>query len=171
MVYAFISFRSADADEILSLKSKSVNFNVNIFTTLFAGKRYSLSLSIMNSIIGSPNHAVHLTDLSGYENTSIHVKDSIMENGRFILKNNRESCKHIEHVRNFVEISNVRIVNKGIVGLNVNGCFNVTSNKLRWNNITWKVKELFMFKGNSLKFKNILIANVLHDNNNPKGKA
>ena len=55
MVYAFISFRSADADEILSLKSKSVNFSVNIFTTLFAGKRYSLSLSIMNSIIGSPN--------------------------------------------------------------------------------------------------------------------
>ena len=55
MVYAFISFRLGDPGEILNLKSKSANFNLNIFTTLFAGKRYSLSLSIMNSIIGSPN--------------------------------------------------------------------------------------------------------------------
>ena len=49
--YAFTNFRSADADEMLSLKIESVNFNVNGFTGLSEGKRYSLSLSITDSII------------------------------------------------------------------------------------------------------------------------
>ena len=87
----FYAFRSANVDELLSLKIKSVNFNVNIFTGLSEGKKHPLSLSITDSIISCPNHAVHLTDLSGYENVSIHVKDSIIQNGRFILKNKRES--------------------------------------------------------------------------------
>ena len=80
--YAFKSYRTGDADEMLSLKIKSVNLNVNIFTALSEGKRYPSSLSITNSIVNSPNYAVHLTGLSGYENVSIHVKDSITENGK-----------------------------------------------------------------------------------------
>ena len=169
--YAFTSFGSADADEMLSLKIKSVNFNVNIFTALSEGKRYPLSLSITDSIINCPNHAVHITDLSGYENVSIYVKDSIIQNGRFILKNKRESCKAMEHVRNIVEMTNVTIVNKGTVALNVNGCFNVAISKLKCSNIRWQIKELFMFKGNSLRLKNILIENFLSDNSNSQGKA
>ena len=169
--YVFTSFRFADTDEMLNLKSKSVNFNVNIFTARSEGSRYPLLLSITGSIIRSPNHAVHLTDLSEYENASIHVKDSIIQSGRFILKDKRESCKTMEHVRNVVEMSNVSIVDKGIVALNVNGCFNVAINNLKCSNITWKISELFMFKRNSLKLKNILIENILPDNNKSQGKA
>ena len=93
--YAFTSFRFDDAAEMLNLKIKSVYFNVNIFTSLSEGKRFSLSLSIADSIISSPNNAIHLTDLSGYENASIHVKDSFIQSGRFILKNKRDSCKFL----------------------------------------------------------------------------
>ena len=82
--YAFTSFRSDDADEMLNLKIKSVDLNVNIFTSLSERKRLPLSLSITDSIISSPNNAAHLTDLSGYENASIHVKDSFIQSGRFI---------------------------------------------------------------------------------------
>ena len=53
--YAFTSFRTGDADEMLRLKIKSVNLNVNIFTALSEGKRYPPSLSITDSIINSPN--------------------------------------------------------------------------------------------------------------------
>ena len=169
--YAFTSFRSADADEMLGLKIKSVNFNVNIFTALCEGRRHPLSLSITDSIISSPNHAVHLTDLSGYENISIHVKDSIIQNGRLILENKRKSCKSMEHVTNIIELSHVTIFNERIAALNVNGCFNVTINKLKCSNVTWKIQELFMFKGNLLKLKNIIIENVLVDNNQCYRKA
>ena len=162
--YAFTSFQSTDSDELLSLKIKSVNFDVNIFTALYEGKRYPLLLSIADSIISSPNHAVNLTDLSGSENVSIHVKDSIIRNGRFILKNKTGICKPMEHVRNIVEMSNVTIVNKGFTGLNVIGCFDVSINKLNCSNITWKRQGSFTFKGSSLKLKNILIGNTLPDN-------
>ena len=77
----------------------------------------------------------------------------------------------MEYVRNIVEMSSVTIVNKGIVALNVNGCLNVTISNLKCSNIRWQVKELFMFKGKSLKLKNILIENVLSDNNKSQGKA
>ena len=169
--YTFTSFRSEDADEMLNLKIKSVDFNVNIFTSLSERKRLPLSLSITDSIISSPNNAIHLTDLSGYGNVSIHVKDSFIQSGRFILKNKRDSCKFLEHVRNLVEISNVTITNKGIVALNANGCFNVTINKLKCGNIRWRIKELFTFKRSSLKLKNILIENVLPDNNKLQANA
>ena len=169
--YAFTSFRSDDADEMLNLKIKSVDFNVNIFTSLSEGKRLPLSLSITDSIISSPNNAIHLTDLSGYGNVSIHVKDSFIQSGRFILKNKRDSCKFLEHVRNLVEISNVTIANKGLVALNVNGCFNVTIKKLKCGNIRWRIKELLTFKRSSLKLKNILIENVLPDNNKLQGNS
>ena len=169
--YTFTSFRSEDDDEMLNLKIKSVDFNVNIFTSLSERKRLPLSLSITDSIISSPNNAIHLTDLSGYGNVSIHVKDSFIQSGRFILKNKRDSCKFLEHVRNLVEISNVTITNKRIVALNVNGCFNVTINKLKCGNIRWRIKELFTFKRSSLKLKNILIENVLPDNNKLQANA
>ena len=47
----------------------------------------------------------------------------------------------MEHVRNIVEMSNVTIVNKGIVALKVNGCFDVAVSKLKCSNIRWQVKE------------------------------
>ena len=169
--YAFTSFQSTDSDELLSLKIKSVNFDVNIFTALYEGKRYPLLLSITDSIISSPNHAVNLTDLSGSENVSIHVKDSIIRNGRFILKNKRRICKPMEHVRNIVKISNVTIVNKGFTGLNVIGCFDVCINKLNCSNITSKMQGSFTFKGRSLKLKNILIENTLLDNSKTQWKT
>ena len=169
--YAFTSFSSADADKLLSLKIRSVNFNVNIFTALYEGKGHPLSLSITDSIISSPNHAVHLTDLSGYENVSIHVKDSIIQKGRFVFKNERKSCESREHIKNIVKMNNITIANKRIVAFNVNGCFNVSISKLKCSNITWKKEDLFMFKGNSLKLKDIVIENIIPDNKKSQGKA
>ena len=128
-------------------------------------------LSITDSIISSPNHAVNLTNLSGFEHVSIHVKDSIIQNGRFILKNKRGICKPTEHVRNIVEMSNVTIVNKGFTRLNVIGCFDVSINKLNCSNITWKIQGSFTFKGSSLKLKNILIENTLPDNSKIQWKT
>ena len=169
--YAFTSFRSTNSDEMLSLKIKSVNLDVNIFTALYEGKRYPLILSITDSIISSPNHAVNLTDLSGFENVSIHVKDSIIRNGRFILKNKRGICKPMEHVRNIVEMGNVTIANNGFTGVNVIGCFDVSINKLNCSNITWKIQGSFTFKGSSLKLKNILIENTLPENSKTQSKT
>ena len=103
--YAFASFRSAAAAEILSLKIKSVNFHVNIFSTFSEGYRYTgknmfgdisgcpLLFSISNSTINSPYHAINLSGLTGYENVSIHVEDSIIQNGKFVFQNKRKGCK------------------------------------------------------------------------------
>ena len=109
--YAFASFRStAAAAEMLSLKMKSVNFHVNIFSTFSEEHRYTgknlfgdisgfpLLFSISNSIINSPCHAISLSDLTGYENVSIHVVDSIIQNGRFVFQNKRKNCKPTEHI-------------------------------------------------------------------------
>ena len=181
--YAFTSFKSAvSAAGMLSLKIKSVNFNVNFFTALSEEYKtigrnmfddisgYPLSLSISDSIISSPSHAVNLSDLSGYENVSIHVEDSVIQSGRFIFKNKIESCKHMEHVKNIVEMSNVTVLNTGIVALSMNGCFNISLNKLTCFNLTWTKQELFTFRGSSLKIKNIVIENILPNNNKSKGK-
>ena len=57
--YAFASFRYALAPDILTLNIKSVNFNINILTTLTGDiSGFHLSLSISDSIISSPSHAV-----------------------------------------------------------------------------------------------------------------
>ena len=117
---------------MLSLKIKSVNFNVNIFSSFSEQHRSTgknifgdesgcpLLLSILNSIIRSPTHAVNLSDLSEYEKVSIHVKDSIIQNGRFVFQNKRESCEPTEHVKNIIEMNNVTVLNSGIVSLSAN---------------------------------------------------
>ena len=181
--YAFGSFTSAvAATEMLSLKIKSVNFNVNVFTALSEGYKTTgrnmfddisgspLLLSISDSIISSPSHAVNLSDLSGYENVSIHVEDSVIESGRFIFKNKRENCKPMKHIKNIVEMNNVTVVNTGNVTLSINGCFDISLNKLTCVNLTWKKQELFAFRESSLKIKNILIENIFPNNNKSKGK-
>ena len=183
--YAFAKFRSvaAAAAEILSLKIKSVNFNVNIFTAYSEGYKSigknifddisgcSLLLSISHSIVNSPSHAVNLSDLSGYENVSIHVEDSVIQNGKFMFKNKRGNCEPTQHVQNIIEMNNVTVLNSGIVALSANGCFNMSFNKLICRNLTWKKQELFIFRGASLKMKNILIENILAGNNKSEGKV
>ena len=181
--YAFAKFRSAAAAEVLILKVKSVNFNVNIFTAYSEGYKSigknifdnisgcSLLLSISNSIVSSPSHAFNLSDLSGYENVSIHVEDSVIQNGKFMFKNKRENCKPTQHVQNIIEMNNVTVLNSGIVALSANGCFNMSFNKLICRNLTWKKQELFIFRGASLKMKNILIENILPGNIKSEGKA
>ena len=148
--YAFAKFRSvaAAAAEILSLKIKSVNFNVNIFTAYSEGYKSigknifddisgcSLLLSISHSIVNSPSHAVNLSDLSGYENVSIHVEDSVIQNGKFMFKNKRGNCEPTQHVQNIIEMNNVTVLNSGIVALSANGCFNMSFNKLICRNLT-----------------------------------
>ena len=181
--YAFASFGSVAAAEMLSLKMKSVNFNVNIFSSFSEGYGSTgknmfgnisgcpLLLSISNSIIRSPSHAVNLSNLSGYENVSIHVEDSIIQNGRFVFQNKRESCEPTEHVKNIIEMNNVTVLNSGIVALSAHGCFNMSFNKLTCCNLTWKEVELFIFRGASLKMANILVENILPDNNKSEWKS
>ena len=176
--YAFESVKSAAAaaaaaaSEMLNLKIKSVNFNVNVFTAFSEDiSGCPLSLSISDSIINSPSLVINLSDLSGYENVFIHVGDSVIQSGRFMFKNKRESCKPKEHIANIVEINNILVSNIGVMVLNVNGCFDLSLNNLTYGNLTWKKQELFKFRGSSIKMKNILIENVLPDNNKLEGKA
>ena len=183
--YAFASFRStaAAAAEILSLKMNSVNFHVNIFSAFLEGYRYNgknmfgdisgcpLLFSISNSIINSPCHAINLSDLTGYENVSIHVEDSIIENGKFVFQNKRKSCEPTEHIKNIIQINNVTVLNTGIAALSANGCFNISFNKIMYYNITWKKEELFTFRRASLKMQNILIENILPGNSQSEEKA
>ena len=183
--YAFASFRStaAAAAEMLSLKMKSVNFHVNIFSTFSEGYRYTgknmfgdisacpLLFSIANSIINSPYHAINLSDLTGYENVSIHVEDSIIQNGKFVFQNKRKSCEPTEHIKNIIQMNNVTVLNTGIAALSANGCFNISFNKIMCYNITRKKEELFTFRRTSLKMQYILIENILPGNNQSKEKA
>ena len=182
--YTFASFRStAAAAEMLSLKMTSVNFHVNIFSTFSEGYRYtgknmfgdisrcSLLFAISNSIINSPYHAINLSDLTGYENVSIHVEDSIIQIGKFVFQNKRKTCEPTEHNKNFLKISNVTVLNTGITALSANGCFNIYFNKITCYNITWKKEELFTFRRASLKMQNILIENILPGNDQSEEKA
>ena len=182
--YAFASFRSTAAvAEMLNLKMKSVNFHVNIFSTFSEGYRYTgknmfgdisgcpLFFSISNSIINSPYHAINLSDLTGYENISIHVEDSTIQNGKFVFQNKRKSCEPTEHIKNIIQMNNVTVLNTGIAELSVNGCFNISFNKIMCYNITWKKEELFTFRGASLKMQNILIENIVPGYNQSEEKA
>ena len=100
-----------------------------------------------------------MSDLTGYENVSIRAEDSLIKNGRFMFKNKIESCKPIEHIKNFVEMNNATVLSSGTVALSFNDCFNISFNKLTCCNPTWNKQELFTFRGASLKMKNILIEN------------
>ena len=88
-----------------------------------------------------------------------------------MFENKRESCEATEHVKNTVEMNYVTFLSSEIVALSVNGCFNVSFNKLTCCNLTWNKQELFTFRGASLKMKNILIENFFPDSKKSEGKA
>ena len=164
--YAFAIFRYALAPDILTLNIKSVNFNVNILTTLTGNISCShLSLSISYSIISSPGHAVNFSDVSGYENVAIQMKDLLIQNGVFMFKNIRERCQPREQIKNIIEMNNVTFCNAENIALRVHGCFNVSIEKLMCSNVTWKKQDLFTFTGGVLNAKNVLIKNILSKNN------
>ena len=182
--YAFSIFQSHKASGILTLNIKSVNFNVNIFTTLSAGcktlrKKFAdgdtsgtqLSVSLSDSIIRSPCHVVSFIDLSGYENASFHLKDLVIENGDFKFENKRERCKPMDHIKNIIEMSNVTIWNTENAAISVTGCFNVSIEMLTCSNITWKRQEFLTFRGSVLNTENILIKNVFVNSNMKHNKT
>ena len=172
--YAFAISPSAVATETVKLNIKSVNFNVNIFTTFSeehktlsksatAGDTFGLQLwlSISDSIISSPYHAINVSNMSGYNNVSARFKNLMIENGRFIFETRRDRCKPLEHIENTIEINNVTIRNTENVELSVKGCFNVSIQKLMCSNITRRKQNLFTFKGGVLNTDNFLMKNIL----------
>ena len=90
--YAFTIFQYVLSPEILTLNIKSVNFNVNILTTLSGDiSGFHLSFSISDSIISCPSHAVNFSDdVSGYEKVLIQIKDLVIQSGAFKFENIRE---------------------------------------------------------------------------------
>ena len=167
--------------EVLTLDFKSVNFNVNILTTFSEGCKalqrnvvvgnisgFQLSLSISDSIIRSPFHAINLTDISRYEKVSIHLKNLEVVSGDFMFQTRSERCEHKEYIKNTVEMNDVRICNAGNVTLSVNGCFNVSVEKLMCSNFTWKRQELFTFTGGILNAENVSVSNMKHNNSKKK---
>ena len=170
--YAFTIFRYVLLPEILTLKIKSVNFNVNILTALTEDiSGFHLSVSILDSTISSPSHAVNFRDVSGYENVSIQMKDLVIQNGVFMFKNKRERCQPMEQFKNIIEMNNVTICNAENIALSAHGCFNVSIEKLVCSNITWKKQDFFTFKGGVLNAKNVLIKNILSKYNKSKLKG
>ena len=177
-IYAFAISRCVVAPEVLTLDIKSVNFNLNILTTFSKGCKafqknvvignisgFELSLSISNSIISSPGHAINLTDISAYESVSIHMKNLLVENGDFKFQTRTERCEHMEYIKNTVEMNNIRIGNTGNVALSANGCFNVSIEKLICSNFKWRRQELFTFTGGVLNTKDVLVSNIFADSN------
>ena len=170
--YAFAIFRYALAPDILNLNIKSVNFNVNILTTLTGNiSCFHLSLSISYSIISSPGHAVNFSDVSGYKNVAIQMKDLLIQNGVFMFKNIRERCQPREQIKNIIEMNNVTFCNAENIALSVHGCFNVSIEKLMCSNVTWKKQDFFTFTGGVLNAKNVLIKNILSKNNTKYSKS
>ena len=183
-IYAFAISRNVIIPEILTLNIKSVNFEVNVLRTLserFQSLKknvvdedkssFPLSLSIVDSNISSPCHAINLSSILGYENVSVHMKNLLIENGDFTFKSKTGICKPMEHIENVIEISNVTICNTENTVLSMSGCFNVSIDKLTIRNITWKKQALFTFSGSVLNTKNVLIENILDDNSNKYYKS
>ena len=176
--YAFAISPYVVTAETLTLNIKSVNFNVNILTTFSEGDKtlsksvaigdtfaLQLWLSISDSIISSPYHAINVTYMSGYDNVSVHFKNLVIENGDLMFETRRDRCKPMEHIKNKIEMNNVTIRNTENVALNVNGCFNVSIQNLMCSNITRRKQNLFTFKGVVLNTDNFLMKNILADNN------
>ena len=176
--YAFAVSRYIEAPGVLALNFKSVDFNVNILTTFSEEFKtlqknvlvkdifdLELSLSISESIISSPSHVVNFSDLSWYENVSIHLKNLEIKNGAFTFDNKKQRCEPMEHIKDMIEMDNVTICNTGNVALSFNGCFNVSIKKFTCSKITWKKQELFTFRGGVLTIGNTLIKNILVNNN------
>ena len=176
--YAFAVFRYALASTILTLNIKSVDFSVNILTT-FSEEFKTLQenmfvreisgfqswFSISDSIVSSTSHAVNFSDISEYENLTIHMKDLVIKSGDFMFENKRDKCKLLEHIKDIIEMYNVTICNTGNVILSVHGCFNMSIEKLRCNNITWKKQALLKFKGGVLNTKNVVVKNIFANDN------
>ena len=182
--YTFTIFRYALAANILTLNISSVNFNVNILTTFSQGFKilnknlvvqkkfvFHLWVSISDSIVSSTSHAVNFSDTSEYENLTIHMKDLVIKSGDFMFKKKRHRCETSEGSRDVIEMYNVTICNTGNVTLSVHGCFNMSIEKLRCTNVTWKERELLIFKGGVLNAKNVLIKNILANNNTKYNKT
>ena len=167
---------------------KSVDFSVNILATFSEGFKtlqknvvvreisgFQLWLSISDSIVSSTSHAVNFSDISEYENLTVHMKDLVIKSGDFMFENQKDKCKPLEHIKDIIEMYNVTICNSGNVTLSVHGCFNMSIEKLRCNNITWKKQALLKFKGGVLNTKNVVIKNIFaNDNmkyNKPETKA
>ena len=182
--YAFAIFRNALAPNVLNLNIQSVDFSVNILTTFSEGFKtlqenvfvreisgFQLRLSISDSIVSSISHAVKFSDISEYENLTIHMKDLVIKSGDFMFENKRDKCKPLEHIKYIIEMYNITICNTGNVTLSVHGCFNMSIEKLRCSNITWEKQELFTFKGGILNTKNVLIKNILANDNTKYSKS
>ena len=182
--YAFAIFRNALAPNILNLNIQSVDFSVNILTAFSKGFKtpeenvffreisgFQLRLSISDSIVSSVSHAVKISDISEYDNFTFHMKDLVIKSGDFMFENKRDKCKPLEHIKDIIEMYNVTICNTGNVTLSVRGCFNMSIEKLRCSNITWKKQELFTFKGGVLNTKNVLIKNILANDNMKYNKS
>ena len=175
--HAFAVFRYALAPTILTLNIKSVDFSINILTTFSEGFKtlqknvvvremsgFQLWLSISDSVVSSTSHAVKFSDISEYENLTIHMKDLVIKSGDFIFENKRDKCKPLEHIKDIIKMQNITICNTGNVTLSVHGCFNMSVEKLSCSNITWKKQDFFTFKGAVLNTKNVLIKNILANN-------
>ena len=175
--YAFAIFRDALAPNILTLNIKSVNLYVNILTTSSGRFKtsqknvvtrdtsgFQLWLSVSDSIVSSTSHAVGFSDISEYDNLTIHMEDLVIKRGDFIFENKRGKCEPLKHIKDIIEMYNVTICNTGNVTLSAHGFFNMSIEKLTCSNITWKKQEFFTFTGGVLNVKNVLIKNVLANN-------
>ena len=85
------------------------------------------------------------------------MKDLVIKSGDFTFENKRYRCKPLEHVKGKIEMYNVPICNTGNVTLSVQGCFNMSIEKLTCSNITWRKEELFTLTGGILNAKNKLV--------------
>ena len=171
--YAFAIFRYALAPNILTLNIKSVDFNVNILTTLSEGCKtvqkdtsgFQLWLSISDSTVGSTVHIVHYSDKWERD------KDLVIKSGDFIFENKKDTCKSLEHVKDIIEMYNITISNTENVALSGHGCFNTSIQNLTCSNVTWTKQELFTFTRGALNTKNVLIKNILTNNNMKYNKS
>ena len=176
--YAFAIFRDARAPNILTLNIKSVNLYINILTTSSGGFKtfqknvvaratsgFQLRLSILDSIVSSTSHAFNFSDISEYDNFTIHMKDLVIKRGDFMFMSRKERCEPLEHIKDIIEMNNVTICNTENVTLSVHGCFNMSIEKLTCSNITWMKQDFFTFAGGVLNVKNVLIKNFLANNN------
>ena len=182
----FFAFKNSGSDivgEVLSVNFNSINFNVKIFATVPAKsisartkvlRNVSLSpllLSISDSTIRSHSDLINLGNLSGYENVSICVKDSIIENGALVFDNKKEICTREDRVRNKIEMINVTFSNVKDILLFVNGCFDVSLEKFMCTNITLKKQPLFTFKKVELNLRNILFKTIVSDSSIDHNKS
>ena len=176
--YAFAIFRDARAPNILTLNIKSVNLYINILTTSSGGFKtfqknvvakatsgFQLRLSISDSIVSSTSHPFNFSDISEYDNFTIHMKDLVIKSGDFMFMSRKERCEPLEHIKDIIEMNNVTICNTENVTLSVHGCFNMSIEKLTCSNITWMKQDFFTFAGGVLNVKNVLIKNFLANNN------